>query len=96
MSQKSIYNKIKEVANHSVIYGFGSVMQVALGFILIPLYTHYMEPDVYGILTILTICGTSVALVFWLGIPASLSRSYFDYAEGNERKRVVSTSLYPT
>ena len=94
MSQKSIYNKIKEVANHSVIYGFGSVMQVALGFILIPLYTHYMEPDVYGILTILTICGTSVALVFWLGIPASLSRSYFDYAEGNERKRVVSTSLY--
>lgn len=94
VSEKSIFAKIKEAASHTLIYGLGSVLQTALGFILIPLYTRYYSTDMYGALALITICGSLAGSVFYLGASSALSRSYFDYGEGIERKKVISTSLY--
>ena len=94
MSEKSIFAKIKEAASHTLIYGLGSVMQTALWFILIPLYTRYYSTDMYGTLALITICGALAGSVFYLGAAGALSRSYFDYEDGYERKKVISTSLY--
>ncbi len=94
MSEKSIFSKIREAASHTLIYGLGSVLQTALGFILIPLYTRYYSTDMYGTLALITICGALAGSVFYLGASSALSRSYFDYKGGYERKKVISTSLY--
>jgi len=94
VSEKSIFAKIKEAASHTLIYGLGSVMQTALWFILIPLYTRYYSTDMYGTLALITICGALAGSVFYLGAAGALSRSYFDYEDGYERKKVISTSLY--
>lgn len=94
MTEKSLSVKIKEAASHTLIYGLGSVLQTALGFILIPLYTRYYSTDMYGTLALITLCGTLAGSVFYLGASSALSRSYFDYEEGIERKKVISTSLY--
>ena len=93
-SEKPLFTKIKEAANHTIIYGFGSVLQAALGFILIPLYTRYYSTDIYGMLALITICGAVASAIFYLGIAGSLSRSYFDYEDLDERKKVVSTSIF--
>jgi len=95
-SEKPLFTKIKEAANHTIVYGFGSVLQTALGFILIPLYTRYYSTDIYGTLALITICGAVASAIFQLGIAGSLSRSYFDYEDLDERKKVVSTSIYLT
>jgi len=94
MAEKTIKSKIKEAASHTLIYGLGSVLQTALGFILIPLYTRYYSTDMYGTLALITICGSLAGTVFYLGASSALSRSYFDYEGGIERKKVISTSLY--
>lgn len=94
MLEKSLFAKIKEAASHTLIYGLGSVLQTALGFILIPLYTRYYSTDMYGTLALITICGTLAGSVFYLGASSALSRSYFDYEGSHERKKVISTSLY--
>jgi len=94
ISEKSLFQKIKEAASHTLIYGLGSVLQTALGFILIPLYTRYYSTDMYGTLALITLCGTLAGAVFYLGASSALSRSYFDYEAGHERKKVISTSLY--
>ncbi len=69
-------------------------MQTALWFFLIPLYTRYYSTDMYGTLALITVCGNLAGSVFYLGASGALSRSYFDYEEGHERKKAISTSLY--
>lgn len=96
MTDKTLFDKIKEVGTHTIIYGLGSVLQAALGFILIPLYTRYYTTDLYGALALITLCGSFASAIFYLGISSALSRSYYDYEVGYERKRVISTSFYIT
>lgn len=94
MPEKSLFAKIKEAVSHTLIYGLGSILQTALGFILIPLYTRYYTTDMYGTLALIILCSTLAGSVFYLGASSALSRSYYDYEEGYERKKVISTSLY--
>src|SRR5262249_49459482 len=70
--------RLREAATHTVIYGLGSVLQTVLGFLLIPLYTRYYTPDVYGVFTLLTLAGTVAGAVFFLGGSSALARSYYD------------------
>ena len=92
----SLFHKIKEAGSHSIIYGLGSVLQTLTGFVLIPLYTRYYTTDIYGVLSLVTISGTLAGAIFYLGASSALARSYYDYDNPEERKRVVSTSLYIT
>jgi O-antigen/teichoic acid export membrane protein len=94
MSEKALFGKFKELGSHTLIYGAGSVLQTALGFILIPLYTKYYSPEMYGELALITICGTIGASIFYFGVHSALSRSYYDKPEGFERKKTISTTFY--
>jgi O-antigen/teichoic acid export membrane protein len=94
--ERSLFQKIKEAGSHTIIYGLGSVLQTLTGFVLIPLYTRYYTTDIYGTLSLITICGTLAGAVFYLGASSALARSYYDYDDPEERKRVVSTTLYIT
>ena len=85
--------RLKEAASHTAIYGLGSVLQSLLGFILIPLYTRYFSPALYGIFTLVTLVGTVAGAIFFLGGSSALSRSYYDYQSEDERRQVVGTSL---
>jgi O-antigen/teichoic acid export membrane protein len=96
MTEKALSSKIKEAGSHSIIYGLGSALQSLLGFIFIPLYTRHYTTDMYGVLALLTLCGMLAGSVFYLGISSALARSYYDYKEGYERKKVISTSLFLT
>ncbi len=93
MTEKSLSAKIREAVSHTLIYGMGSVLQTALGFILIPLYTRYYSPNIYGTLALLQLCATIAGSVLFLGASSALARSYFDYPEGPERKKTATTSL---
>lgn len=92
--EKSIFNKIKEAGSHTIIYGLGAVLQSALGFLLIPLYTRYYTTDMYGALSLINLSGMLAGTFFYLGASSALARSYYDYNDVYERKKVVSTSLY--
>ena len=96
MTQKTISEKIREAASHTIVYGLGSVLQAVLGFLLIPLYTKYYSTDLYGVFALLTVCATLAGSVFYFGASSALARSYYDYEDGHERKKTISTSLYIT
>jgi hypothetical protein len=48
-----ILQEIRTAARHLVVYGAGNMAARALGFLMIPFYTHYLSPKDYGILEIL-------------------------------------------
>jgi O-antigen/teichoic acid export membrane protein len=89
----SLVDKLREAGVHTVIYGLGSVLQTALGLILLPLYTKSFSPDVYGVFSLVTLTATVAGAVFYLGASSAMSRSYYDYADPEDRRMVVGTAL---
>lgn len=92
-AEKSLSDKIREAGSHTLIYGLGAAVQTLLGFILIPLYTRYYTPEIYGVLSLVVLCGSLAGVVFYLGASSALSRSYYDYTDEAERKKVCTTAL---
>ena len=48
-----LLDKIKSFSIDSLYYGMSSVIPRILGFLLVPLFTQYLTPKDYGIMTLL-------------------------------------------
>ena len=47
--REAVTNEIRTAARHSAVYGLGAVAVKAVGFLMLPVYTHYLTPADYGI-----------------------------------------------
>jgi O-antigen/teichoic acid export membrane protein len=75
------------------MYGLGTVLAKALGFFMIPVYTHYLAPVDYGILEMLDLSMTLLGMFLSMGISPALLRSYAA-APSQEEKRVIVSSAF--
>jgi O-antigen/teichoic acid export membrane protein len=41
---------LKQTIKHSAVYSFANVLQKGVGFLMIPVYTHFLSPAEYGVL----------------------------------------------
>lgn len=82
---------LKEVGWHSVVYGVGAVLQVALSFLLMPLYTSQWSPAEFAVFNLAITAAALAGAFFYLGAYSSLSRFYFDH-DDEERRRSVATA----
>lgn len=83
---------IKTLSKHSVIYGLGGVLNKLLAFVLLPIYTRYLTPADYGILSLLLVTGSVAFIIVQLGLGSALFREVI-YCETDE-KVATSTALY--
>ena len=81
------------LVKHTVVYGFGSALTAAGGFLLIPLYTHSLTPDQYGILELLNRVIDVVIMLSFLGTRQAFMRFYFDSEDKTSRQAVTGTTL---
>tara|TARA_Y100001980_G_C14554562_1_gene341449 strand:- start:2614 stop:4047 length:1434 start_codon:yes stop_codon:yes gene_type:complete len=91
-----IRSQLKNYIYHGLVYGFGSAFDSIVGFMVLPLYTLHFSLEEYGIFSFLILISTFASSVFYLGATSALTRSYFDYDDLEERKKVASTGLYIT
>jgi len=96
MKEDSLFSAIRETFKHGLIYGAGQILSRAIGFLLIPLYTNYLSPSEFGILSLLTITASIAQMLFSMGLNSALFRSYFDYEDDKNRAKVISTVFYIT
>ena len=73
-----------------LIYGVTGVINRALGFFLIPVYTYYIKPREYGVLALLMIILAAIPLVLRMGLGNALLRSWYDYEE-DARPQLATT-----
>ena len=45
----------RKILKHSAIYGVGTALTKAVGFLMIPIYTRYLTPADYGIFELLNL-----------------------------------------
>lgn len=89
----SIKSKLREVGLHSVIYGFGSIAQSAVQFLLIPVLTATLATAEFGAFSLIQMASVIAGSLFYLGMTSALPRSYFDYGEEHDRRTVFTTAF---
>lgn len=90
--------EIKRVFKDTVVYGLGSLIPKAAGIILVPIYTRFLAPADYGIMSLASITTTIVGSVLVLGQTGSLTlylRSVqSDVSEEDRRRLLFSVTVF--
>ncbi len=81
---------LKKIIGNSSLYLFGSVLNRGIAFLLLPVYTRYLQPADYGIVAICTSIIYVLLPVLTLNLSAAVNLLYFKLDE-KEYKSLLST-----
>jgi O-antigen/teichoic acid export membrane protein len=87
----SALKEIGTALRHSAVYGLGNILAKALGFLMLPLYTHYLAPRDFGLFELMDLSISVLGMVLQMGIAPALLRSYAAAPSPAEKKKAVST-----
>ena len=65
--------EIKRVFKDTTIYGLGSLLPKAAGIVLVPIYTRFLAPSDYGIMSLASLITSMVAAALLLGQNGSVT-----------------------
>lgn len=78
-----IADVFRRVAGASAMYALANFGVRALNFLLLPLYTRFLTPTDYGLLTLAETFAAFLALVIGLGFDSGIQRLYFHYVDNS-------------
>ena len=88
-----IRNEIVSIGKNSLIYFIGQALSRAVGFFMIPLYTHYISPANYGSMEMIEIIAGAIGMILAMGVGDSMPRFYYEEKDQESRNKVVSTII---
>jgi O-antigen/teichoic acid export membrane protein len=91
-----IASEVRTAVKHSFVYGIGSVLTKAVGFLMLPVYTRYLSPTDYGILELLDLTMSVLGMLLSMGLSAAFLKYYGVAESSEEKKKIVSTYLFFT
>jgi O-antigen/teichoic acid export membrane protein len=83
-----VRQQVVRLARNALTYGVGQVLNRVISFLLLPVFTAYLTPADYGIMSILALIVFVVTSVFSLGLGTATGICYF---EGNSQERKETT-----
>ena len=72
---------LRLLGTNSAIYTATNFLQKGTAFLLLPLYTLYLDPAAYGVLAIVTAINGFLSLAFTLNLMSAVTRFYFEYRD---------------
>lgn len=93
MSETRPLQRRRSVVKAASIYALGTAMGRLMGFALLPLYTSYLTPADYGLITMLSLAGEVVNIVITVGATAGIARFYLTSTDETYRRRLVSSAF---
>lgn len=88
-------NKItKNLTKDSFTYGFSSVLQQGLSFLLIPLYTNYLSAGEYGIVVLTTSISLLLNIFFGMSLRGIVAKRYYDYKNDKNKLDIFLSSMF--
>ena len=76
---------------HASIYTIGIVLNRAVSFVMLPLYTRVLTPKDYGILELLEMTVDVATILTGMGVLHGLFKFYHDYQSGEDRNELIAT-----
>ena len=85
---------VKKVAKNAGIYGIVQILQGAIGFFLLPIYTRFLTPNDYGIVSIVTSVTGFLGMFYLLGLNGAISKYYYEYQDDESQfKKFIGTII---
>lgn len=86
-------NTTKKFIKTSIIYLIGNVLSKLIAFIVIPIYTTYISPNIYGEFDLINSLISLVVPLIFFQVWDGLFRFVYDYEDIKEKYFVVSNSF---
>lgn len=86
--------KLKTLLGHTLIYGLGNYGIKVVGFALIPVYTRYLSPADYGVLSLVSMYTQAMFVMMNLGQTVGIFRFYYDHDDEKGRERVIAAAIW--
>ncbi|MDR3725090.1 MAG: oligosaccharide flippase family protein [Terracidiphilus sp.] len=83
----------KLVANVAIYAGGDFLVLAVSGFLLIPLYTHHLNPAEYGILVVTRTNSEIFTYIIQFGVISAVARVYFIFRKKQEHRKYISSIL---
>ena len=85
--------KSKFVKN-SLLYTIGSMMTPMIGLIMLPIFTGYLSPSEYGIMTTVQSLVGMLQLFLLLSLHGAVTRFFYDFLDQPEKQREYLGSIF--
>ena len=89
-----MFSVFKDTIKGALAFGVSSSLVTAVGFILTPLYTRCLSIEEFGIYGLVGLTMTVATAIFGMGLSLATFRSYYDYQEEEDRKKLIGTALF--
>ncbi|MFC2150121.1 oligosaccharide flippase family protein [Calditrichota bacterium] len=89
-----MFKAILSLLKHTVVYGLGNVISRLIAFILLPVFTHALEPSGFGIYQLYYVAIGIVMEILRMGQDIALLRYYALEKEQKARKIIFSTIFW--
>lgn len=93
MQEESISKSIIKLTRHSVVYGIGHILNRAVGFLLLPVYTNLIEPEQLGVAAMAFLFLGFMTIVYQLGFNQAFLRYFGMNSDAAERRKIFSNSF---
>jgi len=93
----ALLSKVSELIplslRQSVLYALALFLSKGVGFLMIPVFTHYLSPADYGRLDILQTLADLLSIVLIMGLSDALFKFYGE-AKGDQEKRDIAANIF--
>ncbi len=89
----SFAEQLKIVFKHGVIYSGASILGRLVGFVMLPVYAHYLRGEGYGIIGMIDVFLSVFVVFAGYGISSAMRRIYFQREGEVARKQLISTAM---
>lgn len=92
-SRSAVTSELNTAVKQSFVWGLGGVLTKAVSFVMLPLYTHYLDPSYYGIWELLDLLMSLLGMLLNMGLTAAMLKYYAAAETDGERRQVISSSF---
>lgn len=86
--------RLRQLFGQLAIYGLGDVATSLVSLLLLPVFTSYLTPTDYGVITMLLTVEAVTKVLFRWGVDTAFMRLYYDCADQRARQRLGSTIFF--
>lgn len=87
---------MSKIIKNTAYYTIGNFTSKAVNLLLLPLYTAYLSPEEYGIVSNIHVLTGVLLIFFTLGLERAIYRLFFDYDDERRRKNFLGTVAIST
>ncbi|MDZ7290761.1 MAG: oligosaccharide flippase family protein [candidate division KSB1 bacterium] len=89
-----MFESIKRLTSHSAIYGISTILGRAISFLLLPLYTHYLSQEQYGVVSLVLAYLGIMTIISTYGVDAAFFRYYILAESEGEKRQIFNTGFW--